>query len=176
MTEDLRNRIRLALAERGWTQADLVRKSGVDKNTISTLMTGKATPRPSTLGKIEAALGLTPGTLAAPGEDDQLAEPAWARLAEADLSSYPDEVLLAELGARLRHFKGLARDLRGALEERDQAARDVKPQDAEPGKKTAGEGEPRVEKPLTLAERRRRRMLEQGQPAEEAADDRGDKL
>ncbi len=169
MTEDLRNRIRLALAERGWTQADLVRKSGVDKNTISTLMTGKATPRPSTLGKIEAALGLTPGTLAAPGEDDQLAEPAWARLAEADLSSYPDEVLLAELGARLRHLKGLARDLRGALEERDQAARDVKPQDA-----TTGESEPRVEKPLTLAERRRRRMLEQGQPLDVAADDRGD--
>lgn len=64
-------RVREALRARRWSQADLSRASGVDKNTISDFLTGKRRPADFTLAKIEAALGLIPGTLAALGEDPE---------------------------------------------------------------------------------------------------------
>jgi len=95
--------VSVRLAEKRWRQADLVRASGVDKNTISTFMTGKSKPSPVTLAKIETALGLTPGTLADIGEEDlraaRVAEQQ--RLDDPTLREASDEQLLAELGWRL---------------------------------------------------------------------------
>lgn len=99
--------VSVRLAEKRWRQADLVRASGVDKNTISTFMTGKSKPSPVTLAKIETALGLTPGTLADIGEEDEKETRRAARIAEVQRLDDPllreasDEQLLAELGWRL---------------------------------------------------------------------------
>lgn len=94
-TEEYRERVKRAMFDRGWNQTDLVRESGVDKNTISAFLTGK-TDRPATrtLAKIEDALGLTHGMLEESGEDI----PAnWRRL----LESIPPTLLATALGRRV---------------------------------------------------------------------------
>lgn len=111
-TEAIGRRLRTLLAERDWTQSDLVRASGVDKNTLSGLMTGKTQPRPATLAKIESALGLTLGTLEALGE-----EPAWGSEgrpgsdSSADLGRIGNDELIGELSERLRALRRRVREL-----------------------------------------------------------------
>lgn len=77
MTESVGSRLRTALAAKQWTQSDLVRETGIDKNTISAIANNRSQARTSTLDKIEEALGLTRGTLAGSGEDaDEPGTPA----------------------------------------------------------------------------------------------------
>lgn len=107
------DRLKAALQAKHWKQADLVRETGLDKNTISALVNDKARPNPATVGRIEAALGVTLDTLAGSGEDrpavaaDDLGE---AELIEAlsyrlgKLRRERDEAL-AEL-ERLRRMQG----------------------------------------------------------------------
>lgn len=110
MTETYRSRIRAELARRKWSQAALSRESGVDKNTISDFMTGKREASAPTLAKIEDALGMTHGTLAAAGEEPGPA----AQAGSASLRGITDEELAAELSYRLTQRR---RELEDAFEE-----------------------------------------------------------
>lgn len=84
-------RIRAALSDRRWRQSNLVRATGLDKNTISAVVNGRQRASDATLGKIEDALGMTRGTLAAAGEDAPAAGPS------PDLAGASPEDLLAAL-------------------------------------------------------------------------------
>ena len=64
-----RQEVWVAMTGRNWTNGDLAVNSGTDPATIGDFLAGRRWPRPATLGKIEDALGLTPGTLAALGEE-----------------------------------------------------------------------------------------------------------
>lgn len=102
MTEDAAQRIARYVAgelvKRGWTQAELAQAAGVNKNTITSFMRGEASIR--TMKKVEAALGMTRGTLAAAGED------APAPGSPNPLADVSDMALLAELGRRLDKASG----------------------------------------------------------------------
>lgn len=102
MTEDAAQRIAhyvaSELVKRGWTQVKLAQAAGVNKNTITAFMRGEASPR--TMKKVEAGLGMTPGTLAAAGED------APAPGSPNPLADVSDMALLAELGRRLDKASG----------------------------------------------------------------------
>lgn len=102
MAEDAAQRIARYVASelvrRGWTQAELAQAAGVNKNTITSFMRGEASPR--TVKKVEAGLGMTPGTLAAAGED------APAPGSPNPLADVSDMALLAELGRRLDKASG----------------------------------------------------------------------
>ena len=140
-----------------WTA--LAQAVGVHTSTLTAMRDGTRDTDGATIDKVAEALHL-----------DVLMVAEWVGKARTERTPYyPPKVadLLDrdERAAVDRMIELLARSKRGGTNATNAAA----------GEKTAGEGEPRVEKPLTLAERRRRRMLEQGQPAEEAADDRGDK-
>lgn len=93
-------RIRAALSDRRWRQSNLVRATGLDKNTISAVVNGRQRASDATLGKIEDALGMTRGTLAAAGED------APAPGSPNPLADVSDMALLAELGRRLDKASG----------------------------------------------------------------------
>jgi len=84
-------RIRAALSDRRWRQSNLVRATGLDKNTISAVVNGRQRASDATLGRIEDALGMTRGTLAAAGEDAPAAGPS------PDLAGASPEDLLAAL-------------------------------------------------------------------------------
>lgn len=139
----VRHEVTAAMARQGLTRSGLSRKSGVDPNTVSDFLNGLRWPLLKTLARIEGALGLTPGTLAALGEDPGTGEAG----APAEPTTTPtlrgasDEELLTELGYRMVQ-------LRRSVE--DAAAHDGKP--------------------VSMQERRRQRMLEQGQPVDRAAD------
>lgn len=93
MTEDAAQRIARYVAgelvKRGWTQDELAQAAGVNKNMITSFMRGEASIR--TMKKVEAALGMTRGTLAAAGEDAPAAGPS------PDLAGASPEDLLAAL-------------------------------------------------------------------------------
>lgn len=91
-----------ALARKKLTGQDLARAAGLNKNTVSALLNDRI-ERPSriTLSKIETALGLTPGTLAAIGED----APAGAPAERPDLGALSDADLIGELGYRLTRLQ-----------------------------------------------------------------------
>ena len=110
--KDARSVVRSALASKRWSQADLSRAADVDKNTISDFLTGKRQASLPTLAKIEVALGMTPGTLAAIGEEP-LAEPS---------SALSDAELLAELGYRLTRLQRENDELRERLTQAPTAA------------------------------------------------------
>ncbi len=57
------DRLRVALARKGWNQSDLVRAAGVDPNTISSIINSQRRPRPKTVAAIEDALGMDRGEL-----------------------------------------------------------------------------------------------------------------
>lgn len=108
MTEDAAQRIARYVAgelvRRGWTQAELAKAAGVNKNTITSFMRGEASAR--TIKKVETGLGMTPGTLAAAGEDapDAGSSPALAAASPEDLlAALTHKVLgLREENARLQ--------------------------------------------------------------------------
>ncbi|WP_372786881.1 helix-turn-helix transcriptional regulator [Phenylobacterium sp.] len=59
MTERLRNRLRQARADRGWTQADLAERVGVTRKTINTVENGVFTPSTVLALKLARAFDLT---------------------------------------------------------------------------------------------------------------------
>lgn len=59
------------VASRGWNPAALADAAGIDYGTAGDFLNGKRWPKVATLGKIDVALGWTPGTLAAIGEELQ---------------------------------------------------------------------------------------------------------
>lgn len=124
-----------------WSNADLASAAGVDPATVGDFLGGKRWPRPATLDRIETALGLTPGTLAGLGEEPPPVGAA-SELSDADL--------LAELTYRLERQR---RELDELKRENDQ----LRAEAAEP---------PR---PLSMAELKRRRLLADAMPVEEAA-------
>ncbi|MFC2623679.1 MAG: helix-turn-helix domain-containing protein [Propionibacterium acidifaciens] len=93
-------RVRAALSDHRWRQSDLVRATGLDKNTVSAIVNGRQRASDATLGRIEAGLGMTPGTLAAAGED------APTPGSPNPLADVSDMALLAELGRRLDKASG----------------------------------------------------------------------
>ncbi len=105
-------------AQKDWIRADVARRigvetnegfakrAGVDPQTLGDFLAGRRWPRRSTIDKIEEALGLTPGTLAASGEDASTA-PAFKR--PGDLS---DAELVTELSYRLEHANRMAERFR----------------------------------------------------------------
>lgn len=99
------------LAERRWKQADLVRETGLDKNTISDFVSGKRQPSLVTMHKVEDALGLTRGTLAALGEDaDGRPAPTDAEYEaymrrQSGVDNLTTEELLAELTYRVQQLR-----------------------------------------------------------------------
>lgn len=99
-------RVRAALSDHRWRQSDLVRATGLDKNTVSAIVNGRQRASDATLGRIEAGLGMTPGTLAAAGED------APAPGSPNPLADVSDMALLAELGRRLDKASGQPSRLR----------------------------------------------------------------
>ncbi|MFT3877165.1 MAG: helix-turn-helix transcriptional regulator [Propioniciclava sp.] len=129
------------MARQGLTRSSLSRKSGVDPNTVSDFLNGLRWPILKTLAKIEAALGLTPGTLAALGEDPHLgeADPPNGTVTTPTLRSATDEELLAELGYRMVQLRRAAEDATASG-------------------------------PASMQERRHRQVLEQGQLVDRAAD------
>lgn len=56
------------MSEKGWNPATLGDNAGIDYGTAGDFLNGKRWPKIATLGKIDRALGWTPGTLAAVGE------------------------------------------------------------------------------------------------------------
>lgn len=109
-------RLRRVMEERGMSARDLVRLTGLNKNTFSDMFSGK-TQRPyrGTLERIEVALGLTPDTLSGSGEEPAVL--GHARLGSAvlgaDLSGVSSDELVAELSERLRVLQRRVRDLEG---------------------------------------------------------------
>lgn len=61
MTID-RVRIELTLAEKGWTKADLAERSGISRQSVSTI-TRRGTASPRNVGRIARALGVAPADI-----------------------------------------------------------------------------------------------------------------
>lgn len=92
---DARRAVMRLMAERDWNPARLATEAGIDYGTAGDFLNGKRWPKVGTLGKIDRALGWTPGTLAAIGEELQ-APPRADPLARATTAA-----LLSELARRL---------------------------------------------------------------------------
>lgn len=110
-------RVMARLSEKGWSRAALAREAGVDPATITDFLNGKRWPILATLGRIEAALSLTPGTLAALGEESQPAGPPVGQTSELT-----DAELLAEVGYRLTRLQRENAKLRRQLNEAEEMA------------------------------------------------------
>lgn len=105
-------RLRKALSRKQWRQSDLVRATGLDKNTISALVNAQQRASEATLGKIEAALDLTPGTLAGSAPEDRPASPRPPEGISLSTASVPE--IMTELTYR---FEFLKRSYRDAVDE-----------------------------------------------------------
>ena len=155
MTESAVKLVVGEMAKRRWSQARLAREAGVDPATVGDFVNGRRWPIVPTLAKIEAALGLTPGTLAAIGEDPHAGPPAATdKTTTPTLREATDEELLAELGYRMIQLRRNA-----------ETAHHPNP-GSDPGPVVAGGVVPLSAK--------QRRMLEDAQLVDWAADDRGD--
>ena len=82
------------MSARGWNPAHLADTAGIDYGTVGDFLNGKRWPKLATLGRIDTALGWTPGTLAALGEE---LSPAPTPTVHA----LPSGELVAELARRL---------------------------------------------------------------------------
>ena len=61
--DEVKNRLSEALNYRGWTAADLSRRSGVSKGLISRYLSGTVTPKQSKVGILANSLGVSPSWL-----------------------------------------------------------------------------------------------------------------
>ena len=68
MTE-IKDRLQEALTMRQWTAADLSKKSGINKGSISKYLKGSVIPKQSAIGVMAQALGVSPAWLL--GFDDK---------------------------------------------------------------------------------------------------------
>lgn len=101
-------RLRAALKAKGWYQSDLVRETGLDKNTVSALVNDKQRANPTTIGRIETALGVTLDTPVGAGEDHQGSA--------APLAEVGTDELLAELTYRMSSLRKENEAFRAALQ------------------------------------------------------------
>ncbi|GAA2180973.1 hypothetical protein GCM10009785_13980 [Brooklawnia cerclae] len=99
--------VRRAMA--GETQQAFAERAGVDQTTLGTFLNGSRWPRSSTLTKIEDALSLTPGTLAAFGEEVLPAPDDGPERTEA--SKLTDDQLLTELTYRVARLRRRVEEL-----------------------------------------------------------------
>ena len=61
--DEVKNRLSEALNYRGWTAADLSRRSGVSKGLISRYLSGTVTPKQSKVADMAQALNVSPAWL-----------------------------------------------------------------------------------------------------------------
>lgn len=61
--EDVKNRLIEALSDKGWSAAELARRSGINKGTISHYLHGDMIPKQSKVGAMAEALGVSPSWL-----------------------------------------------------------------------------------------------------------------
>ncbi len=110
---------------RGWNQRDLARQAGVGQDTISGIESGRHEPRPSTLKKLAAALGVEIAELygEAAQKEPALLSLAWARAADefefySQITDTPEEDVgrLNSLAGELEAF--VHRGIRRVLAER----------------------------------------------------------
>ncbi len=92
-----RRAVLAVMAKRDWNPARLATEAGIDYGTAGDFLNGKRWPKVGTLGKIDAAVGWTPGTLAAIGEELQAADVPNTPAAR----TIPTPELLAEIARRL---------------------------------------------------------------------------
>jgi len=90
------------MASRDWKPAALATAADVDPGTAGDFLLGKRWPKVGTLGKLDAALGLTRGTLAAIGEElqDAPAPPDPVEV-QFELGAVSDDDLLSEVRRRM---------------------------------------------------------------------------
>lgn len=94
-----RKAVMAAMARKGWNPARLATEAGIDYGTAGDFVLGKRWPKVATLGRIDAALGWQPGTLAALGEElGPLPAPTEST---EGLRTVPSTELLEELARRL---------------------------------------------------------------------------
>lgn len=109
------------MAELGLTQAEVAERAKVDEGTISDFLNNRRRPRRGTLAKLDAALGLTPGTLAGAGEEAKRITLGKSALGGSDtlgpdLSRVSNQELVGEISARLRQLRERIRELEPAAE------------------------------------------------------------
>lgn len=86
----------------GETNQAFAARATVDPQTLGDFLAGRRWPIAATLAKIDSALDLTPGTLAAIGEDPEpVASPVDRNREAPSIRDATDEELLAELGYRM---------------------------------------------------------------------------
>lgn len=61
--ESIKNRLAEALAVRNMTAAELSRRSGIDKGSISNYLKGKFNPKQNAIGSMAKALNVSPSWL-----------------------------------------------------------------------------------------------------------------
>ena len=111
-----------AQAREGWNNAQLAKASSTDPATIRDFIDGSRWPKPPTLARIDAAMGWTPGTLAAIGEE-LLDEP---QQNVSDGTDDEEELLFRRpLGLSDREWSDMRQRMRGGWEwELRQASRE----------------------------------------------------
>lgn len=58
MTDDVREAVRIQMAKRNWRQKDLAENTGVSKQYLSQMLSGKAANTPDAWEKVLSSLGL----------------------------------------------------------------------------------------------------------------------
>lgn len=87
-------RIAALMAERGWTQVQLSKVSAVAYGTIYNVLNRDSKPRPSIIGRIASALGVTPEYLL--GTSDKRGEPPVDTKSGADFSDAASAPMLVK--------------------------------------------------------------------------------
>ena len=106
--------------------ADLAK---LDPQTFGDFLAGRRWPRLKTLNKIEDALGLTRGTLAATGEEDAVQMVGGTLMTSWEIEASPladvtEDALLTELWYRVRALQRENEDLRKELAAQEEPAAD----------------------------------------------------
>ena len=99
MNENIIARIKMLMAAKEISQAELVRRTGIRASSVSDWLSGKYTPKQDKIDLVAAALGVSPAWLMY-GKDDTELEPYYldpetARLAQAAAND-PDMHLLLD--------------------------------------------------------------------------------
>lgn len=99
---------------RNWTIGDLASHAGADPATVGDFLAGKRWPRVGTLGKIEDALEMTRGTLAALGEEQSI--PGESPSPASTLGAATDSELTSELTYRIEKLRREVAEMRRRIE------------------------------------------------------------
>lgn len=70
MGTNFQQRLRRAMFSSGLRQADLVERTGIDKGSVSSYVSGRYKPNAEKVAKLASALGVTPAWLVGEGPDD----------------------------------------------------------------------------------------------------------